>query len=162
MLICAGAGSIDLYAAAIAAALGAERVDYVGGRPGSAELAETLGASVVGDEFPERLGPYPITVDASGSHEGLACALRSTEPDGICTSVGIYYERETPVPLLEMYTKGITFRTGRVHAAPAMPEVLGLIADGRFDPNPVTRRFVEWDDAPQALAEHLEKLVFTR
>lgn len=162
VLICAGAGSIDLYAAAIAAALGAERVDYVGGRPGSAGLAETLGASVVGDEFPERLGPYPITVDASGSHEGLGCALRSTEPDGICTSVGIYYERETPVPLLEMYTKGITFRTGRVHAAPAMPEVLGLIADGRFDPNPVTRRFVEWDDAPEALSEHLEKLVFTR
>ena len=31
-------------------------------------------------------GPYPITVDASGDPDGLACALRSTEPDGICTS----------------------------------------------------------------------------
>ena len=162
VLVCAGAGSIDLYAAAIAAALGAERVDYVGGRPGSADLARELGANVVEGDPPERLGPYPITVDASASHEGLACALRSTEPDGVCTSVGIYYERETPVPLLEMYTKGITFRTGRVHAAPAMPEVLALIADGRLDPNPVTRRFVDWDDAPGALTEHLEKLVITR
>ena len=117
---------------------------------------------MVADQFPDRLGPYPITVDASASHEGLACALRSTEPDGTCTSVGIYYERETPVPLLEMYTKGITFHTGRVHAAPAMPEVLSLIADGRLDPNPVTRRTVEWNDAPLALTEHLEKLVFIR
>jgi threonine dehydrogenase-like Zn-dependent dehydrogenase len=162
VLVCAGAGSIDLYAAGIAAALGAERVDYVGGRPDSAELARTMGANVIEGEFPERLGPYPITVDASGERLGLACALRSTEPDGICTSVGIYYEPSTPVPLLEMYTKGITFQTGRAHAAPAIPAVLRLIADGRLDPNPVTRSFVEWDDAPEALSEHLVKTVISR
>jgi alcohol dehydrogenase len=66
------------------------------------------------------------------------------------------------VPLLEMYTKGITFRTGRVHARPAIPEVLELIAAGRLDPRPVTRREVAWEDADSALAEHLEKLVISR
>ena len=162
VLICGGSGSIDLYAAAIAVALGSERVDFVGGRHDAPELAASLGARPIEGDFPERLGPYPITVDASASHEGLACALRSTAPDGVCTSVGIYFEPETPVPLLEMYTKGITFQTGRVHARPAIPEVLDLIAAGKLDPGPVTRQTVAWDDAPEALAEQLEKLVITR
>jgi len=162
VLICAGSGSIDLYAAAIAAGLGSERVDFVGGRQDAPQLARKVGANVLEGGFPERLGPYPITVDASATHEGLACALRSTAPDGVCTSVGIYFEPETPLPLLEMYTKGITFRTGRVHARPAIPAVLDLIASGKLDPTPVTRRAVEWDDAPAALAEHLEKLVIGR
>ena len=162
VLICAGSGSIDLYAAAIAAALGSAKVDFAGGRDDAPDLARRLGANVLEGGFPERLGPYPITVDASATHEGLACALRSTAPDGVCTSVGIYFEPETPLPLLEMYTKGITFRTGRVHARPAIPAVLDLIASDKLDPRPVTRREVAWDDAPAALAEHLEKLVISR
>src|ERR671918_1251331 len=112
VLICAGAGSIALYAAAIAAALGAERVDFAGGRPFERDIAEQLGANLADEEFPKRLGPYPITVDASADPDGLACALRSTEPDGVCTSIGIYFAEQTPVPLLEMYTKGIRFNTG--------------------------------------------------
>jgi threonine dehydrogenase-like Zn-dependent dehydrogenase len=162
VLICAGAGSIPLYATAIAEALGAERVDFAGGRPEERELAEGLGAHLVDERFPERLGPYPITVDASGSHDGLACALRSTEPDGICTSVGIYFEPETPVPLLEMYTKGIRFETGRPHAREAMPRVLEMVREGGFRPELVTRETASWDDAAEAIAGHEGKLVISR
>jgi alcohol dehydrogenase len=163
VLVCGGAGSIDLYAIQIARALGAERVDYAGGRDDAARaLAGELGAEVVGDEFPERLGAYPIVVDASANEEGLACALRSTAPDGVCTSIGIYQTPTTPIPLLEMYTKNITFVTGRVHAREAMPEALALIADGRLDPEPVTGRHIAWDDAADALAEYREKLVIER
>lgn len=163
VLICAGAGSIPVYAAGIAVALGAERVDFAGGSPQERDLAERYGANLVDEEFPERLpGPYPITVDASGTHAGLACALRSTEPDGTATSIGIYYEAETPVPLLEMYTKGITFQTGRVHARAAMPHVLDLVREGRFDPAPVTAQIVAWDDAAEALSALDRKTVVTR
>lgn len=162
VLICGGAGSIPLYAAAIALALGAERVDFAGGRPDERDLAARFGANLLDEEFPERAGSYPITVDASGRHEGLACALRSTEPDGTCTSIGIYYEETTPVPLLEMYTKGITFQTGRVHARPAMEPVLDLIREGKFDPAPVTGQTVSWDDAAEALSELAVKTVVTR
>jgi alcohol dehydrogenase len=163
VLVCGGAGSIDLYAVAIARALGAQRIDYAGGRDDRArELAAELGAYVLGPELPDRLGAYPIVVDASAKEEGLACALRSTGPDGVCTSIGIYANPTTPVPLFEMYTKNITFTTGRVHAREAMPEVLELIADGRLDPEPVTGRHIAWDDAAEALAEHREKLVIER
>lgn len=169
VLICGGAGSIDQYAVAIAKALGSERVDYLVGKTGgmartegAAELAARLGANVIDeDTVPDRLGPYPVTVDASASPEALACALRSTEPDGVCTSIGIYYDPTTPVPLLEMYTKGITFLTGRVHARPAIPTVLELIASGALDPVPVTRRTLAWDDA-QALPEERVKTVISR
>jgi threonine dehydrogenase-like Zn-dependent dehydrogenase len=162
VLICGGAGSIPLYATGIATALGAERVDFAGGRPEHREVAERLGANLLDEEFPERLGPYPITVDASGDRAGLACALRSTEPDGICTSIGIYFESETPVPLLEMYTKGIRFATGRPHARESMPRILELVREGSFKPEQVTRETAAWDDAAEAFAEHSGKLVITR
>jgi hypothetical protein len=60
-----------------------------------------------------------------------------------------------------MYTKGITFQTGRVHAGAAIPHVLELIAGG-WDPAPVTSRVAPWDDAPDALATERGKLVITR
>jgi threonine dehydrogenase-like Zn-dependent dehydrogenase len=162
VLVCAGAGSIALYAVGIAVALGAERVDFAGGRGFERELAERLGANLVEEAFPKRLGPYPITVDASSNPDGLRCALRSTDPDGICTSIGIYFDPETAVPLLEMYTKGIRFHTGRAHARPAMEPILDLVRDGGFEPELVTRETASWDDAAEAVAEHRGKLVITR
>ena len=162
VLICAGAGSIALYATGIALAAGAERVDFAGGRPFERELAEQLGANLLDEEFPKRLGPYPISVDASARRPGLACALRSTEADGICTSIGIYFEAETPVPLLEMYTKGIRFETGRVHARPAIEPVLELVRSGAFKPELVTRETATWDEAAEAVAGHGGKLVISR
>jgi threonine dehydrogenase-like Zn-dependent dehydrogenase len=162
VLVCAGAGSIALYAAAIAVALDAERVDFAGGRPFERELAEQLGATLLDEDFPKRLGPYPITVDASSNPEGLRCALRSTEADGICTSIGIYFGSETAVPLLEMYTKGIRFYTGRVHARPAMEPILDLVRAGSFEPELVTRETAGWEDAAEAVAGHGGKLVISR
>lgn len=161
VLIAMGAGSIALYAIAIALALGAERVDVVGGRPRDRELAEKLGANVLDDEFPDRAGFYPITVDASADPAGISCALKSTDADGICTSIGIYFE-PTPLPLLDMFTQGITFITGRPHARPLMPEVLELVRQGRFDPDPVTVNRVDWEDAAVALSDLRAKTVVTR
>ena len=100
------------------------------------------------EEFPNRVGFYPITVDASADPAGIACALRSTDADGICTSIGIYFE-PTPLPLLEMFTQGITFVTGRPHVRTLMPDVLELVRQGKFDPDPMTVNRVDWDDAPR-------------
>ena len=160
VLVVGGAGSIGVYAAGMALASGAARVVYVDPDEKQRARAEAYGAETL-DAYPERLGPFAITVDASAAHDGLGLALRSTAPDGICTSTGIYFEQQTPVPLLEMYTKGITFQTGRVHAGPAIPAVLDLIAGG-WDPAPVTNRVAAWDDAADALVEERGKLVVTR
>ncbi len=158
----AAAGSIGLYAAGIARSLGSEWVLYVDADEGRRATAESLGAQTMA-EMQHRLGPFPITVDASADPEGLALALRSTAPDGICTSCAIYFGEQPRLPLLEMYTKGITFRTGRANAREAMPHVLALAASGALRPEKVTSRVVEWPQAPAALAEaDWTKLVIQR
>jgi threonine dehydrogenase-like Zn-dependent dehydrogenase len=161
ILIAMGAGSIALYSVAIALALGAERVDVVGGRPRDRELAEKLGANVLDDEFPDRAGFYPITVDASANPAGISCALKSTDADGICTSIGIYFQ-PIPLPLLDMFSQGITFVTGRPHVRMLMPEVLELVRQGKFDPDPMTVNKVDWDEAAEALSDLRAKTVVTR
>jgi threonine dehydrogenase-like Zn-dependent dehydrogenase len=147
----AGPGSIGLYAAGLAVALGAETVLYVDADEARRKTAEALGAETLA-ETPKRLGPYPITVDASADPAGLELALRSTAPDGNCTSTAIYFGESPSLPLLEMYTKCIVFRTGRAHVRVAMPKVLELAADG-FHPEVVTTKVVSWADGPDALVE---------
>jgi threonine dehydrogenase-like Zn-dependent dehydrogenase len=156
------AESIGLYAVDIALALGAESVTYHDDDGTRLEVAEQLGAEAVEGPPPHRLGPYPITVNASVDRAALTCALRSTEPGGICTSAGIMFEPETPLPLLEMYTTGVHFHTGRCHARPAMPGLLELIAGGRLKPDLVTSNVVDWEDAPQAVQTPERKLVIDR
>jgi threonine dehydrogenase-like Zn-dependent dehydrogenase len=162
VLVCGGAGSIPVYAAALAVAKGAGRVDFVGGRPHEREAAARLGANLLDEEFPDRRGPYPITVAGSPDRAGLHCALRSTEPDGVCTSIAVFFEPETPLPLLEMYTRGIRFHTGRCHARPAIEPVLELVRAGSFRPEVVTHETASWENAAEAAAAHDGKLVITR
>ena len=163
MLVVGGwARSIGLYAVACALALGASRVVFADtDEAGRLSRAASLGAETiaVGDAWPSKLGRFPITVDASGDHAGLHAALRSTAPDGICTSVAIYFEPTTPLPLLEMYTRGCTLHTSRVHARTVIPEVLALVSAGRLDPALVTSAVVPFDDAAAALAEPPTKLI---
>jgi alcohol dehydrogenase len=162
----AGPGSIGLYAAGLAVAAGAERVVYVDAAAdeGRLAVARELGAETPdADPLPERLGTFPITVDASADADGLLLALRSTAADGICTSTGIYFTGGPTLPLLEMYVKNTTFVTGRCHARPAMPRVLELAAGGHFHPEQVTSSVVGWHDAIDALTEGgWTKLVIAR
>lgn len=148
----AGPGSIGLYAAGLAVALGSESVLYVDVDESRRTTAAKLGAQTLA-EVPKRVGSYEITVDASADPDGLALALRSTAPDGICTSTAIYFGEQPKLPLLEMYTKGITFKTGRVDARTAMPHVLELSASGALRPELVTSSVVGWADAADALLE---------
>jgi alcohol dehydrogenase len=158
----ASSGSIGLYAASLALALGAQSVLYVDADGARRRTAEALGAQTLA-ETPQRLGPFAVTVDSSADPDGLALALRSTAPDGTCTSTAIYFGEQPSLPLLEMYTKGITFKTGRAHAREAMPHVLQLAASGAIHPELVTTGTVAWDDAADALREgDWTKLVIER
>jgi alcohol dehydrogenase len=150
-----GAPSIALYAVTIARALGASEVAYLDDDADRTALAAELGARSV-DDAP---GPYEVTVDASVNPEHLATALRSTAPCGTCTSVGIYWTPTTPVPLLEMYDRAVTFVTGSPHARENIPPVLEAMAANRIHPELVTDAVVSFDDAIDAFAEQHTKLV---
>ena len=163
VLVVGGTGDVALYAVAVAIALDSERVDYIDTDRRRLRVAEILGANAI--ERPvdgSALGRYRITVDHSGSTPGLHSAIRSTEPDGTCTSTAIYFAPETPLPMLEMYTCGITFRTSRVNARAVIPDVLALVSGGRLRPELVTTQVVRWDDADGALADLSAKTVVVR
>ena len=159
----AGPGSIGLYATGIAVALGASEVVYVDDHEERCRVASELGAQVISEDRPRRLGPFPITVDASGADDALALALRSTALDGVCTSTAIYFGEVPELPLLEMYTKVTTLKIGRVHARAVIPQVVDLIASGRLDPSLVTSSVADWSSAAPALLElDWTKLVISR
>lgn len=162
LIVGGGAAGIPFYAIDIALALGAGRVDYIDIDQRRLDLARTMGANAIDSKPPRKAGKYAVTVDASADADGLACAIRSTEPEGVCTSIGIYFAPTTPVPLLEMYSRGITFKTGRVNARPIIPEILALASAGRLHPERVTDQVIRWDDAAEGLAHHKTKVVITR
>jgi alcohol dehydrogenase len=162
LVIGGGARSIGLYAVQVAEACGAGNVVYIDTDEERLKLARAFGAQISEGPPPHRTGPFPITVDASGTREGLHSALRSTEPGGVCTSVSILTEPETPVPLLEMYTNGVEFRIGRVMARPVIPGLLELVSAGRIHPERVTSRVASWEEAPKAVLNLERKLVITR
>ena len=152
-----GPHSIGLYAAGLAVALGAERVIYSDHDSERLAIAAALGAEVLEGPPPRKAGAFPITVDASGTVDGLRCALQSTAFDGSCTSPSVYLE-DPALPMLSMYSRCCTLHTGRAHVRPAIPVVLDLVAAG-FDPTLVTTAVVPRSEAVAALAEPPMKLV---
>lgn len=158
-----GAPSIALYAVAAARALGAREVVYVDPSPECTAIAEKLGAKTVREncEPKLRIGRFPITVDATAREDGLRFCLASTEGDGTCTSVGVYFG-DVALPLLQMYTKGIHFVTGRPHARRDLPAALALAAHGAFNLTAVATTIVPWQRAPEAWTEPATKLVLHR
>jgi threonine dehydrogenase-like Zn-dependent dehydrogenase len=161
----AGPSSVPLYAAAVAVAMESSQVDYVDFDAGRLEIAKSVGANPVQIEsgkYPKRFGKWPITVDSTNNVDGLHCAIRSTEPGGVCTSTSIFFGAGVPMPLLEMYTRGITFITGRVQARAGIESLLKLIEAGKLAPEKVTSETAHWDDAIDAFKSYTTKLLVTR
>jgi alcohol dehydrogenase len=165
VLVVGGAvASVGLYATAVAIALGSERVRYVDTDAERCAAAESFGADVEHHRgsWPRRFGRALITVDATGDEAGLASTLRSTDDYGTCTSVAIYFGGTTPIPLLEMYTRGVTFHVSRADSRRYLPAVVELVADGRLDLLAVPTTIVPWDQAADAWLEPATKLVLHR
>ena len=161
LVVGGAAASIGLYVVAFAAALHAGRVRYTDTDAQRCAAAERLGADVTRHEgpWPTRFERAPITVDNTGDADGLACALRSTDDYGTCTSVAPQFAAATPVPLLAMYTKGVTLHVSRADSRRFLPAVIDLVTSGCFDPAAVPTTVVPWDQADRAWLEPAIKLV---
>ena len=165
VLIVAGAApSIGLYAAALAVSLGAGRVRYVDRDDARCVLAEKIGAEVtrLDGAWPRRLERAAITVESSGEPEGLDCTIRSTDDYGTCTTVAIHFAASTPVPLLAMYTRGITMNVSRADSRLHLETLVRLTAAGRFDPGCVAPDVVPFEDGAEAWLAPATKLVLSR
>lgn len=111
---------------------------------------------------PKRFGEAPVTVDATGHADGLATVLRSTARYGHCTILAFGFEPATPVPLLEMYTRGITVHTSRADSLRYLPHVLRLVATTAFDPLAIPATVRSWDQAADVWLEPATKLIIER
>lgn len=151
VLVMGGCGSIALYAVMFAVAAGAGRVVYHDRDPARLAIAERFGAEILDGEVPRSAGSFPIVVDASATLASLHCALRSVEPEGIVSSVGGHF-KDQPLPLFEMYRRGVRFYTGRGRGGPLVATVLRWVAERRVDPARVTSEVAPFDDAPSVLA----------
>ena len=122
-----GAGSIGLYCVDVAVHCAGARTVYYDDGPTRLAVAEQLGAEVRG-QFPARGSDrYHLAVDASADPGRLRSALLSVVPEGQVNSVGIYFE-EVPLPLLDLYLRGVSFHTGKGHARPNMTPTLDAVA----------------------------------
>ncbi|MDO8307098.1 MAG: alcohol dehydrogenase catalytic domain-containing protein [Actinomycetota bacterium] len=163
LVVGGAAASIGLYAVACAVALGAGSVRYIDSDDERLAVAARLGAQAIrhDGDWPPSFDRAGIVIENTGTAQGLECAVRSTDAYGYLTSVAIHF---TPaaLPLLQMYTRGITFHTSRADSRAYLPEVLALLEAGRLDPLAVPTHVVDWDDAEQAWLEPGIKLVLSR
>ena len=164
MLVLAGAvPSIGLYAVALARALGAGSVRYVDADEQRCAVAEQLGAAAVhlDGPWPRRFDRAEVVLDGSADAAGLVCAVRSTADLGLLTVAGLVFE-QAPLPLLEMYTRGITLHVSRADSLGHLPAVLELAASGAFDPLTVPTTVVPFEDAADVWLAPATKLVLVR
>lgn len=169
LVIGGGGKSIGLYAAGLAAAHGAEVVDYVDASDARLEVAADLGATVHQAGKSRRTsslsnfaGLYDVVVEASSRAQGLRDALGALRPGGICTGTGYYLGAGTRLPAMDMYATSATLNIGVSHVRPVLPELLDFIAATGFEAERVTSVLADWDDAPDAYLERTTKLVIHR
>lgn len=147
------AGSVPLYAGQVALALGARRVRLIDVRPHVRAAAQRLGITALPPSELRRVPPAPLVVAASATSRGMWEAMKKTAPDGVCSSVGGLY-RVGRMPMTLLYGRNASLTVSRTHARALMPEVLELIASGRFRPEEVVTTQGTFDQAPRLLGEH--------
>jgi alcohol dehydrogenase len=162
ILVLGGIGSVPLFAVDVARACGAGRVDYLDSDRRHLAVAEKLGARPLEGPLPDSVGEYDITIDGTlFEPNGLACALRSLRPNGLCVGVTIYLQ-DPHIPYFTLYTRGARLVTGRVNARAAMPAVLDLLQAQRIHPMTVSQSVLPFDDALAAFSEPMLKPIFVR
>lgn len=158
-----GRGSVGLYGVQLAVALGAARVSYVDDDSRRRELAARLGASEVRSEPPERkAGPFDLALDAAVNEEWLRASVQLLEPEGACESPSLYFKESVALPLLPMAIRGVHLHTARGNASAHIPRLLELIGEGAIAPERVASEVLDWESAPEALADPSFKPVFVR
>lgn len=169
LVIGGAAQSIGLYAAGLAVAHGAARVDYADDDPTRLEIAEALGARARcvsrgrrGSVLSTVTERYDVTVEASSRAQGLRDALRALRPGGVCTGTGYYLAPGTRLPAMDMYATSATLELGLSSVRPHLPEVLEFVAAHDFPAEKVTTLLADWEDAPHVYAARTTKLVLRR
>ena len=89
-----------------------------------------------------------VVIAAAGGPDTFQTAWQAARPSGIVVVAAMYEENQI-LPLPEMYGKNLTFKTGGVDAC-RCGEILGLIADGQLDTEPLITHTYPLSDVMEA------------
>jgi (R,R)-butanediol dehydrogenase / meso-butanediol dehydrogenase / diacetyl reductase len=153
----AGAGPIGLAVAACARLAGAGNVYVSEPAAPRRRVAEEMGFAVLdsgdpGQDLRERTGGdgAAVVFDSAGHPTVAADVARWTATSGRIVFVGIY-GRPTALDLQDVAFRELSAVGCRVYTRHDMETAVTLIADGRFDPEPLITSSVPLADAPVAL-----------
>lgn len=153
---------IGIYSAAIAVAMRAGKVVYYDNDPRRLAEAKKYGAEILNSDEHELSHSFEIIVDSSINETALHHALHFVVPEGVVTSVSVHMENESPLPLVDMYHKGIHYRTGRPNCRAHMEAVSKLCCGGHFHPQKISALVVDYDDALDAWTSDEMRVVLVR
>lgn len=163
-VVVVGCGPIGLMFVRLASRAGA-RVVAAGRRRTRLDTALAMGAAVVVDaaadgwedalrrETPGGAGA-PVVVEASGTADGTAAALRLVRKGGLVQLfAGTPSGTTVPLDVARLHYEEITLTSSFHHTPQAIREALRLIAAGEVDADRLITRERPLDDVPAVLAE---------
>jgi alcohol dehydrogenase len=90
-------------------------------------------------------------IDAVGHPDALDTAIRLTRKAGTVVAIGVYAE-PAQVHMGVVWIKALSLKTGHANVIGHVDRVLGMLASGTLDPNPLVTAHMPLDDAAEAYA----------
>jgi alcohol dehydrogenase len=90
-------------------------------------------------------------IDAVGHPDALDTAIRLTRKAGTVVAIGVYAE-PAQVHMGVVWIKALSLKTGHANVIGHVDRVLGMLAAGTLDPNPLVTTHMPLDDAAEAYA----------
>lgn len=158
-----GCGGVGLSAIMIAAAFGA-RVIAVDIADEKLEFAQSVGAEAVvnarSTDPPQAImdltsGGAHISIDALGNPEILLNSVRSLRKRGRHIQIGIMEtgQHEAVVPVDKIISRELELLGSHGMQAHRYPEMLGMIAEGRLQPQKLLGKTITLADSPRVLVD---------
>jgi 2-desacetyl-2-hydroxyethyl bacteriochlorophyllide A dehydrogenase len=156
-----GLGPVGLCAVQVAVASGAAPVFAIDSVPDRLEVARAFGAvpvhlteekprDVIRAGTPDGRG-VDAAIDAVGHPDALDTAIRLTRKAGTVVAIGVYAE-PAQVHMGVVWIKALSLKTGHANVIGHVDRVLGMLAAGTLDPNPLVTTHMPLDDAAEAYA----------
>jgi 2-desacetyl-2-hydroxyethyl bacteriochlorophyllide A dehydrogenase len=153
-----GLGPVGLCAVQVALAAGAAPVFAIDSVEDRLAVARQFGATAVHlteqsprDEIRAGTGGLgvDVAIDAVGHPKALESAIRLARKAGTVFAIGVYAE-PCEVHMGLVWIKALTIRSGHANVIGHVDRVLGMLASGALDPNPLVTHHMSLDDAPEA------------
>lgn len=154
-----GDGAVGLCGVLAAHRLGAERIIAMGRHADRTDLARRFGATDVvaarGAEAVEQVKELTRgegakhVIEAVGTAQSMATALRIARDGGTIGFVGVPHNGLTEDDLHEMFGRNVALRGGVAPARHYIPELLAAVLAGTLNPAPVFDRTVRLDQTPE-------------